>query len=425
MADLRIERIRAGMAKAGLDAVVLTNQYDVLYATGYTSVLERWNLQEPVAAAVVARDPRIPTVLAIPEANIALLSVMEEAGKADRADEIRVFELLTFCEMARQPDPWARKSAIAEAATELYGRRVRGRSESDVVTSLAATLADHGLGKANLGFDDLRVAFALRNDPRLAGIGIEDALDLMIRARAVKSPEEIATFRRIGEAGDRCIEYAASLVRPGLTWTDLQRELAAFMVSIDVMPLDEGVLLFGGAFAGEFIPELFRTRYDRALEKDQIVILETLGQKEGFWIDINRTAYIGTPPAEYLRMHDAIRDGFLKAAEHLRPGNHTGECVRIAYEHAKAAGVPAPEKLLTIAHGIGHIPLEIPVGFPSYGWKGAQGFELEENMVISLDCLYFGGKLGPCHMENVFVVEKNGPVSTYSAPLEILGPRTV
>ena len=423
MGDFCIERIRAGLSAAGLDAVVLTHQYDVAYATGYTSVLERWNLQEPLAAAVIARDPSIPVVLAIPEANFALLSVMEENGKPDRADEIRVFELLTFCEMARQPDPWARRSSIAEAATARYVERVRGRSEPDVIASLAETLHAHGLAGARIGFDDLRVGFHLRKDPRCAALGIEDALDLMIKARSVKSRAELDAYRAAGRAGDECIAFAQSLVRPGVTWTDLQRELGAFMISRDIMPLDEGVLLFGGAFAGEFLPELFRTRYDKPLEKGQIVILETLGTKDGAWIDINRTAYIGRPPAEYQAVHDAIRDGFLKAADHLRPGNHTGECIRIAYEHAKAAGVPAPEKLLTLAHGIGLTPIEMPVGFPSLGARGAQGFVLEEDMTVSLDCLYFGGKHGPCHMENVYIIGRGAPEPTYTAPLELGGPR--
>lgn len=221
------------------------------------------------------------------------------------------------------------------------------------------------------------------------------------------------------------MEHAVSLVRPGITWSDLQRELAAFMVRNDIMPLDEGVLLFGGAFAGEFIPELFRTRYDKPLQKGQIVILETLGQMDSVWIDINRTAFIGNPPAEYVAQHDAIRDGFLKAAQHLRPGNHTGECIRIAYEHIKAAGVPAPEKLVTFAHGIGLTPVEMPVGFPSYGLKGAKGFVIEENMTVSLDCLYFGGKFGPCHMENIYITGRGEPEPTYASPLEIRGPRNV
>ena len=52
-----------------------------------------------------------------------------------------------------------------------------------------------------------------------------------------------------------------------------------------------------------------------------------------------------------------------------------------------------------------------------------KGFLVEENMVLSVDCLYFGGSLGPCHMENVFIIRKDRAESLYSVPLEILGPR--
>jgi hypothetical protein len=51
--------------------------------------------------------------------------------------------------------------------------------------------------------------------------------------------------------------------------------------------------------------------------------------------------------------------------------------------------------------------------------------ELEADMVVSLDCLYFGSKYGPCHMENVFIINKRGAESTYETPLELLGPRNL
>ena len=100
-----------------------------------------------------------------------------------------------------------------------------------------------------------------------------------------------------------------------------------------------------------------------------------------------------------------------------------GPFTQEGYEHIKAAGVPAPEKLVTFAHGIGLTPVEMPVGFPSYGLKGAQGFVVEENMTVSLDCLYFGGKYGPCHMENIYITGSGDPEPTYASPLEIRGPR--
>ena len=69
--------------------------------------------------------------------------------------------------------------------------------------------------------------------------------------------------------------------------------------------------------------------------------------------------------------------------------------------------------------------LEIPVGFPSYGLRGGRGLAIEENVTLNLYCLYFGGKLGPCHMGNVHITGRGEPEPTYAAPLEILGPRDI
>ena len=409
------------MAAEGLDAVVLTHPHDVLYATGYASTFESWGLQEPVSAAVVPADG--PVVLCLPEALVGLLPVMKEQGHPDRADELRVFELLNFCEMSREVDPDARASAIADAALAMYGARVKGSSEPHAIAALAATLKDHGLGGAHIGVDDLRTGFTLRDHHGLAGLEIRDALDLMIRARVVKTPPELETFRRIGKLADRIMAYASERLEPGLSWDEFTSDVAQFMVSIDVSPVDEDAMLFGGAFSGEFIPELFRTRHAGPLEQGQIVIIETLGSAEKFWIDINRTATIGAPTAEYQKQHDMVRDTFLHMIDLMKPGVNTGDVQRAGFEYLRDRGAAAPQKLIAVAHGIGHMPVEMPQPYPHTGVAGSRGFMLEEGMVISLDCLYFGAKLGPSHMENVFIIGRDGAESTYATPLELLGPR--
>ncbi len=182
-------------------------------------------------------------------------------------------------------------------------------------------------------------------------------------------------------------------------------------------------MLFGGAFSGEFIPELFRTRHDRPLQEGQIVILETLGTCEDYWIDINRTAVIGTPSREYQRLHDTVREGYLKMISAIRPGIPTADLGAIGLQHLREQGVSAPEKLLVMTHGVGHMPVELPIPYPANGLAGARGFTLEENMVVSVDCLYFGSEHGPCHMENVYIVTADGAECTYQTPLELMGPR--
>jgi len=63
--------------------------------------------------------------------------------------------------------------------------------------------------------------------------------------------------------------------------------------------------------------------------------------------------------------------------------------------------------------------------FPSYGLRGGRGLAIEENVTLSLYCLYFGGKRGPCHTENIDITGRGEPEPTYAAPLEILGPRDI
>ena len=41
-------------------------------------------------------------------------------------------------------------------------------------------------------------------------------------------------------------------------------------------------------------------------------------------------------------------------------------------------------------------------------------------MVLSFDCLYFGGRLGPSHMENVFVIGEDKTESIYRYPLALI-----
>lgn len=423
MSDPRLSRIRAEIAREGWDAVVLTNTHDVVYATGYSSIMEYWTLQEPICAVIVARDPSIPVTLVLPETNLALLAVSADSGEPDRAEELRLTELLTFCEMARAPDGDARQTAIGAAAGEIFKSRVRGTRRNNMVEALTDALADHGLAGKQVGFDELRVWLWVQKDKRFAGYRPLDAIDAMVRARSVKTPDELAAVRKTGPKADAAIQFAASQVREGARWTDLTLSVAGFMASQGITPVDEGTMLFGGAYAGEFIPELFRTRHDKPLERGQIVILETLGKTQGFWIDINRTAVVGKPKRDYQELHDTIRDCYLTLLDEVKPGFHTGTLGPKAIDYLRERGVAAPEKMLVFAHGVGLMPVESPIAGPSMGTTGAAGFVIEENMVVSVDCLFFGARFGPCHMENVFIVGQHGVESLYRTPLELLGPR--
>jgi len=344
--------------------------------------------------------------------------VLNREAPQCRFDEIRTFDMLNFCEVSRYVDPDRKASQLGEDATALAGA-IRGACQPDIAAAIGVALAEHGLSGATIGFDEHRMSAAVQ---ARAPHKFVDALDMMMRVRVVKTPEEHARYRKVGKMADRVIAHAGSLLHDGADWNDVQAQLCDFMVRNHVIPVDDGGMLFGGSYEGDdFIPDLFRTAGGRVLKRGDIVILETQGVMDGFWIDINRTAIIGKPTAAYQQLHDILRDAFLKMVDHLRPGVSTNSLPAIGLEHLRTHGVATPEKLLVVAHGIGLMPLEIPLPFPAAGLAGVkQGFVMEEGMLISLDSLFFGAKHGPCHMENVYAVTSGAPEPMYAAPLELI-----
>jgi Xaa-Pro aminopeptidase len=178
-------------------------------------------------------------------------------------------------------------------------------------------------------------------------------------------------------------------------------------------------MLFGGAYDLVFRPDLFRTAVSRPFEGGEIAILETQGRYKNFWIDINRTAHIGPASEAYRDQHNAVQDIFETISARLKPGANTAEICRFR-DIPAAQRLDPPDKLLVVAHSVGLVPLESPVRYPGTGLHGAtEGFVAEPGMVISIDCLYFGSRLGPSHMENVFVVTDDGAEALYQSPLDL------
>ncbi|MGD2008981.1 MAG: hypothetical protein PVJ95_11940, partial [Cellvibrionales bacterium] len=134
----------------------------------------------------------------------------------------------------------------------------------------------------------------------------------------------------------------------------------------------------------------------------------------------NRTAHIGPASDDYRAQHSVVQDIFSELVGRLRAGCNSAEITRTD-NIPEVKRLAAPEKLLVVAHSVGRVPLESPVRYPGTGLHGArEGFEISSHMAISIDCLYFGSKLGPSHMENVFIVGDSGCESLYHYPLDLI-----
>lgn len=416
MKNHKIERLRSLLNHKEMDGIVLSNSDNVYYSSGYNNVMDGWQLPEPMSAVFVPADETKPIVLFIPEASLIGIIVSEREGHYIHYDKIATFDLLNFCQTARAHDAYMQLNEDISKRIQEISTDIIGDCQNNLVLSLEQVIKNYGSKKPIL-FDDMRIAYRLS---KKIDFNFEDGFELVIEARSVKTPDEIELFRESGVKADRVMAHTVNQLGVGAKWCDIEKSVSHFMIDEGIDPLPTSPMLFGGSYDLAFRPDLFRTHFDRPFEEGQIAILETQGKYKNIWLDINRTAHIGKPTKEYIEQHDIVKKCFLDVVSRLKPGNNSSEICFEASEKISCS-LDSPDKLLMIVHSIGHVPLESPKAFPSTGLDSAlEGFEIKENMILSFDCLYFGSKLGPSHMENVFVISENDSSSIYQYPIDLI-----
>ena len=416
MFEEKISRLREELGHLGAEGAVLTHPENVYYATGFESVMDGWRLPEPISGVYIPSSESEPIVLLLPEASLISLLVAEREGCPVHFQALKTFDLLNFCVMARSEDLYLKlEEKVGERLAHFSGL-VEGECEPDIVSALSAMLKKRSTQQKLILFDDLRIGFKLNQSLEQH---YEDAFDMLFRVRAIKTKQEIEVFRESGVKADRVMEYTVAELGEGKIWAQIEKSVARFMIDEDINPLPSSPMLFGGTYDMAFKPDLFRTLFKERLESGQVVILETQGQYKKVWIDINRTAHIGCANEAYREQHKMVKSCFDAVAENLKPGQNTAEiCEKVRSTLAK--DLDSPGKLLLIIHSIGAFPLENPLTFPSTGLGATKGFDIKSSMILSFDCLYFGSKLGPSHMENVFEITQSGSQSLYRYPLELI-----
>ena len=416
MFEEKIARLRDELTNYDAEGLVLTQAENVYYATGFESVMDGWRLPEPISGVYIPRDESKPITLLLPEASLISLLVAEREGYPINFQSLKTFDLLNFCVMARAEDLYLKLEQTAGERLSHFSSKIEGKCEPDIVAALVTMLKERGALEKLILFDDMRIAIKL---DQALGQRHGDAYDMLFKVRAIKTKEEIDIFRQSGLKADRVMSHTVSLLGREKTWSQVEKSVAKFMIDEDINPLPTSPMLFGGTYDMAFKPDLFRTLFNKNFEQGQIVILETQGQYRKVWIDINRTAHIGTASEGYREQHQMVRSCFDLVVEKMKPGNNTAD-ICDAVQSTLAQNLDTPGKLLLIIHSIGAFPLENPMKFPATGLGATNGFMIQPSMILSFDCLYFGSKLGPSHMENVFEITEHGAKSLYHYPLDLI-----
>ena len=392
-----LERLERAMRARGIDGLVVTQPYNVYYLSGfngtahksdeprpYAVVVSRRALERPV---VVVADYYLGSFLAAPSwiSDIRpFRAVMMPLDLAPKKEDIDRFIPRTGAGV-----PWVAK------AREHYAFEMK--------TALLGALADLGLERGTLGFDDVGTGLRL-------GIGSErlrDAYDTMMEARSIKTAAELEMLRRASALNERAIRATIDRWDPKLTWAELTRIYGEAVLALGGFVRDPGGMVWGHPPGDDCAITLQTGTETDPVAAGTTVMFDCHGTLDLYCWDGGKTWVAGGEASSAAKRNEKATAA---AAEHLlsamKPGARVSELQAGARAAFAKASHPNADETVIFFHGLGLSHMDIPLqkadGSANADWA------LEEDMVVPMHLLCPGGARERWWVEEVVHVTRAG-----------------
>ncbi|MGH7522867.1 MAG: type I methionyl aminopeptidase [Gemmatimonadales bacterium] len=230
---------------------------------------------------------------------------------------------------------------------------------------------------------------------------------------SIKSPREVATMARAGRIVFETLELMRTIVRPGLSTEDLDREAEAFIRSHPgATPSFKGLYDFPKTLCtsidAEIVHGIPSTR--RVLKEGSIVSVDVGVCIDGLHADSATTIPVGEVNAEVQRLLDVTRRSLSAGIAAARGGNHVGDIVHAVQGVAEGAGFGVVREL--VGHGIGTRFHEEPQ-IPNFG-NPKRGPQLKPGMTLAIEpMITIGSPVTRTLPDKWTVVTQDGSLSAH------------
>ncbi|MGB4337520.1 MAG: Xaa-Pro peptidase family protein [Bacillota bacterium] len=237
-----------------------------------------------------------------------------------------------------------------QAARQAEGYRVVVY-EGQIFDAVGNVVRELGLGR--LGFEAERTTYASFEGLSRALDGVAELVPTrgaVEGLRMVKSPEELEIMAEACRITDAAFDHILGFVRPGVTEKEIATELKVFMLKHDMTPSFDFIVASG---ARGSMPHGVAS--DKVVEKGDFVTLDFGGFYKRYSSDITRTVVVGKPTDEQRRIYDLVLRAQLAGVAAARAGKRGSEVDAVAREIINQAGHKEH-----FGHGLGHaIGLEV------------------------------------------------------------------
>jgi Xaa-Pro dipeptidase len=365
--DPKLARVRALMAEEELDALVVRAPDNVLYLTSF------WGMKG-YDACVFPREGE-PVLITIEASE-------EDAARTAWTEDVR---LVRGYDPEDPRPPLARTLEAAVAAA-------RGYERVGLELSLGTQASDRMVGEPTTFTAAWFDAFP----------GAADATPLLVRARALKTEQELERLRLANEIAAAAMEHVRERLRAGMKEAEAAALWQGFVHGEGTgwRGRVELALPFSLVWAGRGI-KTFTATGELPVVEGEPVLFEIWVCADGYWADHTKNLVLGRLREDYVELEASLMAVYEWGLQHIRPGASMAELDRGIRERLHDAGY-AGQPTHPICHGVGARAHEPP--YPHQ----AGGGEFEEGMVLAVEPGVYWPGGGGLRVEDNFLVRSDG-----------------
>ncbi|HWL22883.1 MAG TPA: Xaa-Pro peptidase family protein [Ureibacillus sp.] len=288
----KLEKLRQALVEQNIDAILVTNEYNRRYITGFTGT---------AGVAIVSQNDAV---------FITDFRYTEQAKK-----QIKDFRIV--------------------------------KHEKLIVEEIASQVSEMGI--KTLGFEKDSVTFGLYEDYKSKiKADLVPLSGLIEKIRLIKTNEEINIIKVACEIADKAFTHILNVIKPGMTELEVSNELDFFMRKQGATSTSFDTIVASGLRSA--LPHGVAS--DKVIEKGDFVTLDYGAYYNGYVSDITRTIAVGTPSQQLVDMYEAVLESQLLALEKVGPNMTGKEADAIARDflHSKGLGEAFGH---STGHGIG------------------------------------------------------------------------
>ncbi|MCF2571883.1 M24 family metallopeptidase [Brevibacterium sp. UCMA 11754] len=364
----RIASVRNRMVDQGLSALIVTDPANVYYLTGYNA----WSFYTPQLLFVPAAGP------------LTLFLRDMDAKGAMHTSWLPPEDIVGY------PERYVQRPHIHPFDWVAFALRQRWEVARASSSPVGVEMDSH--------FFSPRAFRSLVNG--VPEWRLVDSFELVNWIRAIKSPSEVALMRNAAEVTTESMNAALGTIGVGIAQNEVAAEIAAAQARGRGSSWGDYPAIVPLLPTGESADTPHLSWTDRKFIDDESVSIELAGVHRRYHVPLARTAVVGKPKQELIRLEGVVAEALSAVLEVAAPEVPTAELARTWNRVLALAGLEKPSRL-GYSIGIGYPPdwgertisirteddqfLEAGMTFHLICgmWMNGYGYELSESILIT------------------------------------------